>query len=298
MPGIIECVPNFSEGRDLQVVEQIVDEIRNFQGVKLLDYSVDADHNRAVVTFAGEPEKVVEAAFNAARKAAGLIDMSKHKGGHPRMGATDVIPFIPISEVTMEECVRYSRELGRRIGEELGIPVYLYEEAATQPHRKNLSAIRKGEYEGFFEKIKDEAWKPDFGPAEVHPKAGVTAVGARSFLVAYNVELDTGDIEIANAIAKRVRHISGGLRYVKAMGVMLEGKNRVQVSMNMVDFQKSALYTAFELIRIEAGRYGVNVVGSEIVGLVPMEALMDCAAYYLRLKDFSMDQVLEKRIHE
>lgn len=298
MPRIIECVPNFSEGKNLQVVEQIVDEIRKYPEVKLLDYSVDADHNRAVVTFVGEPEKVIDAAFNAAKKAAELIDMSQHEGGHPRMGATDVIPLVPISGVTIEECIKYSTMLGKRISEELGIPVYLYEETATRPERKNLSNIRKGEYEGFFEKINQDEWKPDFGPAEMNPTSGVTAVGARNFLVAYNVELDTSDIEIANAIARKVRHISGGLRHVKAMGVMLEEKNRVQVSMNMVNFQKSALYTVFELIKIEAKRYGVNVVNSEIIGLLPMEALLDCAAYYLRLNDFSMDQVLERRVYE
>lgn len=298
LPRLVECVPNFSEGRDEKVVEQIVDEIRKVSGVKFLDYSTDADHNRCVVTFVGEPEKVVEAAFNAAKKASELIDMTKHKGGHPRMGATDVIPLIPISEVTMEECVEYSKILAKRIGEELGIPVYLYEESATRPDRKNLSKIRKGEYEGFFEKIKEDSWKPDYGPAVMNPRSGVTAVGARNFLVAFNVELDTSDLEIANAIARKVRHISGGLRYVKAMGVMLEEKNRVQVSMNMVNFQKTALYTVFELIKIEARRYGVNVVSSEIVGLVPMKALVDCALYYLQLNDFNTSQILENRIYE
>lgn len=298
MARLIECVPNFSEGRNKDVVEEIVDEIRKVKGVKLLDYSIDRDHNRSVVTFVGEPEAVAEAAFNSAKKAAQLIDMSKHKGGHPRMGATDVVPLVPVSDVTMEECIKLSKVLGKRIGEELSIPVYLYEESASAPERKNLAYIRKGEYEGFFEKIKHEEWRPDFGPETMNIRSGVTAVGARNFLVAFNVELDTNNMEIANAISKRVRHISGGLRYVKAMGVLLEEKNRVQVSMNMVNFEKTALYTVLELIRIEAKRYGVNVVSSEIVGLVPMKALLDCATYYLQLNDFNMEQVLEKRIYE
>jgi len=298
LPRIIECVPNFSEGRNLEVVEQIVDVVRNVPGVKLLDYSADADHNRAVVTFVGPPEEVIDAAFAIVKKASQLIDMSQHKGGHPRMGAADVIPLVPIGGVTMDECVKYSKMLARRMGDELGIPVYLYEEAATSPERKNLSNIRRGEYEGFFEKIKQLEWKPDFGPEEMNPTSGVSAVGARSFLVAFNVELDTSNIQIADAIVIKVRHISGGLRYVKAMGVKLEDKNRVQVSMNIINFQKSTLYTVFELIKIEAKRYGVNVVGSEIIGLVPMEALLDCAMYYLRLNNFNKDQVLERRIYE
>ncbi|MBA1335059.1 MAG: Glutamate formiminotransferase [Firmicutes bacterium] len=298
MARLIQCVPNFSEGINKDIVEEIVEEISKVDGVKLLDYSIDRDHNRSVVTFVGEPEAVVEAAFNCTRKAAELIDMSVHKGGHPRMGATDVIPLVPISEVTMEECIELSKVLGRRIGDELGIPVYLYEESASVQERKNLANIRKGEYEGFFEKMKNKEWLPDFGPSTMNKKSGVTAVGARNFLVAFNVELDTNDMGIANAISRKVRHINGGLRYVKAMGVFLEEKNRVQISMNMVNYEKTSLYTVLELIKIEAKRYGVNVVGSEVVGLVPMQALLECAVYYLQLNGFDMDQVLERRIYE
>ena len=298
MAKLVECVPNFSEGINKDVIEKIVDEVRKVEGVKLLDYSSDTDHNRTVVTFIGDPESVKEAAFNLAKKASELIDMRVHKGGHPRMGATDVVPFIPVSEVTMEECVEIAREVGKRIGEELNIPVYLYESAATRPERVNLADVRKGQYEGFFEKIKDENWKPDFGPCEMNVKSGATAVGARPPLVAFNVNLGTSNFEIADKIAKTVRHIGGGLRYVKAMGVKLEERNIVQVSMNLTNYEKTAIYRAFEMIKMEAQRYGVPVVGSEIVGLVPMKALIDCAEYYLQIENFSMDQILEKRIME
>lgn len=298
MPKLVECIPNFSEGRNKEVVEKIVDEVRRIEGVKLLDYSSDKDHNRSVVTFVGTPEAVKEAAFNACKKAAELIDMRVHKGEHPRVGATDVIPFVPISEVTMQDCVEIAREVGKRIGEELNIPVYLYEEAATSPHRQNLADIRKGQYEGFFEKIKKPEWKPDFGPCEVNEKSGVTVVGARFPLVAFNVNLGTNDVNIANNIAKVVRHIGGGLRYVKAIGVELKERNIVQVSMNLVNYEKTAIYRAFELIKVEAKRYGVPVIGSEIIGLVPLKALMDCAEYYLQIENFSLDQILEKKIFE
>lgn len=298
MSRIVECVPNFSEGRNKQVIELIVDEVRKVDGVKLLDYSPDADHNRTVVTFVGSPDGVKAAAFNLAKKAAELIDMAVHHGGHPRMGATDVVPFIPVSDVTMEECISLAKEVAMRMGDELGIPVYLYEEAASRPERKNLADIRKGQYEGFFEKIKDEEWKPDFGPGEMNSKSGVTAVGARVPLVAFNVNLGTSNIDIANDIAKKVRFIGGGLRFVKAMGVKLEERNIVQVSMNLVNYEKTAVYRAFEMVKMEAKRYGVPVVGSEVIGLVPMRALIDCAEYYLQIENFSIEQVLEKRIVE
>lgn len=298
MAKLVECVPNFSEGKNNDLIEAIVDEVRKVKGAKLLDYSSDEDHNRTVVTFIGNPEAVKEAAFNLAKKAAELIDMSKHQGGHPRMGATDVIPIIPISDVSMEECVHLAREIGQRIGEELNIPIYFYEDAATKPDRKNLADIRKGQYEGFFNKIKDENWKPDFGPQEMNIKSGASAVGARGPLVAFNVNLGTGDIEIANAIARKVRHINGGLRFVKGMGVKLEERNIVQVSMNLVNYEKTAIYTVFEMIRMEAQRYGVAVIGSEVVGLVPMKSLIDCAEYYLQIENFSIEQVIEKRIVE
>lgn len=294
---IIECVPNFSEGIDKDLIEQVVQEVRKVKGVSLLSYSSDKDHNRTVVTFIGGPSEVEEAAVNLVKKAAELIDMTKHHGGHPRMGATDVVPFIPVSNVTMEECVEVARKVGDRIGE-LNIPVYLYEDAATKPDRKNLASVRKGQYEGFFEKIKDPEWAPDFGPAEMNAKAGATAVGARVPLIAYNVNLNTSDLNIATKIAKKVRHIGGGLRYVKAMGVMLEERNITQVSMNLVNFEKTSIYAAVEMVRMEAKRYGVSILGTELIGLLPMKALIDCAEYYLQIEDFSMDQILETRVTE
>ncbi len=298
MAALVECVPNFSEGRNKEVIEAIVDEVRKVKGVKLLDYAPDEDHNRTVVTLIGDPEGVKEATFNLVKKAAELIDMSMHKGGHPRMGATDVVPFIPISDITMEECVEIAKDIGKRIGEELNIPVYLYEDAATADYRKNLADVRKGQYEGFFEKIKLPEWKPDFGPDKMNVKSGATAVSARVPLVAFNVNLGTDNMEIANKIAKIVRFAGGGLRFVKAMGVMLEERNIVQVSMNLVNYERTSMYRAYEMIKMEAARYGVSVVGSEVIGLLPMKALIDCAEYYLQIEDFSIDQVLEKRIVE
>lgn len=298
MAKIVECVPNFSEGRNKEIIEQIVDAVRKTEGAKLLDYSSDADHNRTVVTIVGGPAAVQQAAFALAQKASELIDMTVHQGGHPRMGATDVVPFIPISDVTMDDCVALAQAVGKRIGEELNIPVYLYEDAASRPERRNLSDVRKGQYEGFFEKIKQPDWQPDYGPAAMNAKAGATAVGARFPLVAYNVNLGTSDIEIANKIAKVVRHIGGGLRFVKAMGVMLEDRNIVQVSMNLTNYEKTAIYRAHEMVKMEALRYGVPVVGAEVVGLLPMKALIDCAEYYLQLENFDISQVLEKRVAE
>ena len=295
MKKLMECVPNFSEGRDEAIVEQIIDEVRKIEGITILDYSSDKDHNRTVLTMIGSPEQVREAAINSARKAAELIDMSKHEGAHPRMGATDVIPFTPVSNVTIAECVDVAKEVGAEIGS-WGIPVYLYEDAASTPARKNLADVRKGQYEGFFEKIKGEEWKPDFGPQEMNVKSGATAVGARVPLVAFNINLDTPDVEIASKIAKKIRHIGGGLRYVKAIGLKLEERNQTQVSMNLVNFEKSAVYQAFEMVKMEARRYGVNVVGSEVIGTVPMKSLLDVAEYYLQIENFSIDQILEKRL--
>ena len=228
MARLVQCVPNFSEGRNKEVVEKIVDEIRKVEGVKLLDYSMDKDHNRSVVTFVGEPEKVILAAFNATKVAAELIDMSKHTGGHPRMGATDVIPLIRISDVTVEECIEYSKQLGKRIGEELNIPVFLYEQSATAKHRENLADIRRGQYEGMKEKLKEEEWKPDYGPAELNVKAGVTAVGTRPPLIAFNVNLGTDNVEIAKKIAKVVRARTGGFTYCKAIGLEIKERGIVQ----------------------------------------------------------------------
>lgn len=298
MARVVQCVPNFSEGRDKAIIEKIVEEIRIVEDVKLLDYSMDKDHNRSVVTFIGEPEKVIEAAFNACKKASELIDMSTHTGEHPRMGATDVIPLIPISEITMEECVELSKTLAKRVGEELGISVYLYENSAKTLERQNLAKVRRGQYEGMKEKLKEEEWTPDFGPTDLNEKAGVTAIGARMPLVAFNVNLDTNDLSIANKIAKAVRASGGGFMYCKGIGIEMKERNIVQVSMNMVDYTKTPLYRAFDFIEREANRYGVNVIGSEIIGLLPMAAMIDVADYYLKVENFDQDQILEKRMME
>jgi len=294
----MECVPNFSEGRDLGKIEKIIEPFRARQGVKLLDYSNDEDHNRLVVTVVGEPEALKAALLEAVGQAVALIDLNRHSGQHPRMGAVDVIPFIPIKGCTMDEAIALSKEVGEQIATLYQVPVFLYEKSATAPHRENLAAVRKGEFEGMAEKIKLAEWQPGFGPAERHPTAGTVAVGARMPLVAYNVNLGTADLNIASDIARKIRFIGGGLRYCKAMGVELKERGIVQVSINMTDYTRTALYRAFELVKIEARRYGVAVVGSEIIGLVPMEALIDTASFYLGLENFSMNQVLEARIME
>lgn len=298
MNRIMECVPNFSEGRDLQKIDKIVAPFRARAGVKLLDYSNDEDHNRLVVTVVGEPEPLRDAVLEAIGVAVGLIDLNHHQGQHPRMGAVDVVPFIPIRGMTMDDAIALSREVGEEVARRYGLPVFLYEKSATAPHRENLAAIRKGEFEGMAEKIHQPEWKPDFGPAERHPTAGTVAIGARMPLVAYNINLSTPSLEIAHDIAKKIRFIGGGLRYCKAMGVELKDRGITQVSINMTDYTRTALYRAFELVRIEARRYGVSIVGSEIIGLVPMEALIDTASYYLGLENFSLRQVLEARIME
>lgn len=295
---IIECVPNFSEGRNKEVIEKIVQPFREAQGVKLLDYSADQSHNRVVVTAIGLPEAVKEAVIEAVGVAVKQIDLAKHHGEHPRMGAADVVPFIPIRNVSMDEAVAVAKDAGRQMAERYGLPVYLYEKAASRPERENLANIRKGEFEGFREKIALPEWQPDFGYASLHPTAGATAVGARAPLIAFNVNLGTGNLEIADKIAKCVRHISGGLRYTKAIGVTLEDRGIVQVSMNMTDYTKTSLYQAFEMIKFEAKRYGVAVIGSEIIGLTPQDALIDTAAYYLGLENFTSHQILENRLME
>ncbi len=295
MRKLMECVPNFSEGRDERIVEQIIDEARKIEGITILDYSSDKDHNRTVLTMIGSPEQVQEAAINTAKKAAELIDMSKHEGAHPRMGATDVIPFTPVSNVTIADCVEVAKAVGAELGS-WGVPVYLYEDAASTPARKNLADVRKGQYEGFFDKIKGEDWVPDFGPQEMNAKSGATAVGARVPLVAFNINLDTPNVEIADKIAKKIRHLGGGLRFVKAIGLKLEDRNQTQVSMNLVNYEKSAVYQAFEMVKMEARRYGVGVVGTEVIGTVPMKALLDVAEYYLQVENFSIEQILEKRL--
>lgn len=296
MNKIMECVPNFSEGRDLQKIDKIVAPFRGKQGVKLLDYSNNEDHNRLVVTVVGEPEPLRDAVLEAIGVAVELIDLNHHQGQHPRMGAVDVVPFIPIRNVTMEEAVALSKEVGKEVAKRYNLPVFLYEKSASAPHRENLAAVRKGEFEGMAEKIKQPEWHPDFGLAERHPTAGTVAIGARMPLVAYNINLNTPSLEIAHDIAKKIRFIGGGLRYCKAMGVELKDRGITQVSINMTDYTRTALYRAFELVRVEARRYGVSIVGSEIIGLVPMEALIDTASYYLGLENFSMEQVLEARM--
>lgn len=298
MARVVECVPNFSEGRRKEVIEAIVEPFRVTPGVTLLDYAPDADHNRTVVTAAGDPENVLAAVFEAIRTAASLIDMEAHTGEHPRMGATDVVPFVPIREITMTECVDLARRLGSRVGEELGIPVFLYEAAATRPERTNLADIRRGQYEGWKTKINDPDWKPDFGPSALHPSAGATVVGARMPLVAFNVNLGTSDMRIANSIARAVRHIGGGLRFVKALGIEMQDRGIVQVSMNLTNYTKTPIYRVMEMIRAEARRYGVPIISSEIIGLTPAESLFDVAAYYLQLEGFSSSNVLENRMTE
>jgi len=298
MARLVECVPNFSEGRNLEVIQKIVAPFIATEGVKLLDYSPDKDHNRVVVTVMGEPESVKKAMVEAAGIAIANIDMTKHSGEHPRMGAIDVVPFIPIQNFTMDEAVALAKETAQEISEKYALPIFLYEKAAATPARENLANIRKGEFEAMKEKLQQPEWKPDFGPAAVHPTAGATVVGARMPLVAFNINLGTNNIEIANKIAKCIRHISGGLRFVKAMGVDLKEKGIVQVSINMTDFTKTSLYRAFEMVKFEAQRYGVPIVGSEIIGLTPMEALVDTAVYYLQIEDFNIKQVIEYRMLE
>jgi glutamate formiminotransferase len=295
---LVECVPNVSEGRDREAIAAMAEAIRSVPNVFLLDVQSDPDHHRSVFTFVGEPEAVAEAVFRLFEAALPRIDLRRHRGEHPRMGAVDVVPFVPVRGVTMADCVELAKKVGEEIWRRFRVPVYLYGEAATRPERADLSEIRKGEFEGFFEKIKDPKWHPDFGEPEVHPTAGVTAVGAREFLIAFNVNLGTSDLRVAKEIAKAVRFSSGGLRYVKALGMELKERGIVQVSMNLTNFRKTPLPRVLELVRREAARFGVPVVGTEIVGLIPEEALVQVAEYYLQLEKFSLGQVLERRIEE
>ncbi len=294
MAKIIECVPNISEGRNTEIIEKIVDQVRNTPGCTLLDYSSDASHNRTVITFMGSPEGVENAAVSLAKKAAELIDMTKHQGEHPRMGAVDVIPFIPIKEATVEECVAVSKKVGERVAKEADMPVFLYEQSASAAHRENLAAVRKGQFEGMAEKVKDPQWCPDFGGARINPTAGVVAIGARPPLVAFNINLSTHDVDIAMAISKTIRRISGGFDCVKAMGIYIEERNMAQVSINMTDYTRTPLYRVVEMVKAEAKRWGVHVIGTEIVGLTPMNALIDSAEYYLQIEKFDKSkQVIE-----
>ena len=299
MVKIVECVPNFSEGRRLDVIEALAEVIKKVEGARLLDYEHDKDHNRSVFTFVGDPEAVKFAAYSACAKAAELIDMNQHQGEHPRIGATDVIPFIPISDMTMDDCVKLARELAADIANNLSIPTYLYEHAATKEEHRNLATVRKGQFEGLKEAIlTDPARKPDFGPSELHKSAGATAIGARMPLVAYNVNLVTNDIKVAKSIAKAVRFSSGGLKYVKALGLEIKERGIVQVSMNLTNYEKTPIFRVFDMIKMETERYGVEILGSEVVGLIPMNALLDSAEHYLRIEEFSKSQVLENRLWE
>src|SRR6201987_1465600 len=292
MKRLVECVPNFSEGRDTAKIDAIIAAMREVPGVFLLDRESDADHNRSVVTLAGEPEAVAEAALRGVGKAAELIDLTKHPGAHPRMGAADVVPFVPIEGVTIEDCVAMARHVGEEIWKRYQIPVYLYEAAATTPERQNLEKIRPGQFEGIREEIAiNPARKPDFGDPRVHPTAGATVVGARKFLIAYNVFLNTPDVEIAKKIAKAVRFSSGGLRYVKGAGFLVRGL--AQVSMNLTDFEQTPVHRVFEIVKREAARYGVMPVSSEIVGLIPKKALEDAAEGFLQVENFDSSLIRE-----
>ncbi len=295
MPNpLVECIPNYSEARRPEVIDQIKKAIESVEGVYVLDQHSDQDHNRTVITFIGSPEAVVDAAYKSIELASKLINLDQHTGAHPRLGATDVVPFVPISDVTMLDCVELARKLGERVGSELNIPVYLYEEAATTPARKNLEDIRRGEYEGLKAEIEtSETRKPDFGPSKLGT-AGATVIGARNPLIAFNVYLSTDDVRIAQNIARAVRHSSGGMRYVKAMGILVEGK--AQVSMNLTNFAKSPVARVVEMIRREAEHHGVSIARSELVGLIPQQALVDAATWYLQLDGFSPDQILEQRL--
>jgi len=294
---LIECVPNISEGRRREVAESIAYSADG-PGRRMIDLSMDPDHNRSVITIVGQPKGLLEGVLALAKKASELIDLNVHHGEHPRMGAVDVIPFIPVRGVTMADCIALSRRVGERIAVDLKIPVYLYEESATSEPRRNLAAIRKGEFEGFAEKITRPEWRPDFGEAKIHPTAGVVAVGAREFLIAYNIDLATSDLSVAKEIARAVRFSSGGLRYVKALGFSLAERGIVQVSMNLTNFKKTPILPVFELVKREAERRGVMVVGSEIVGTVPRQALYDVAQMALRVSGFSDDLILEERIED
>jgi glutamate formiminotransferase len=293
---VIECVPNVSEGRRPEVVAAMADAIRAVPGVRLLDHSSDASHNRSVFTLAGDAAGVERAVLALVERAAADVDLRTHRGEHPRMGAVDVIPFIPIEGVTMAECVALARTVGSAIAERFQIPVYLYEEASSTPLRKNLEDIRRGEFEGLAAKMATSGWTPDFGPAAPHPSAGATVVGARMPLVAYNINLATDRLDVAKKIAAAIRHSSGGYRFVKAMGIKLEERGIVQVSMNLTNYEKTPVFRVFETVKREAERYGVSILESEIVGLVPAAALNAAAEFYLQIDGFKPDQVLENKL--
>lgn len=298
MQQLVECIPNFSEGRRQEVIDQVANAVRQVEDVRLLDVSSNPDHNRTVLTFVGPPERVAEAAFAATAEAVKLINMEEQTGEHPRIGAMDVVPFVPLSGTTMQDAIALANEVGKRIANELQVPVYLYSAAATAPARKRLPDVRQGQYEGLKESISTPERRPDYGEPKMHPTAGATAVGARPPLIAFNVNLGTTDLKIAKNIAKGLRESSGGLMNVQAMGVDLAAQGMVQVSMNLLDYTRTPIHRAYELVRLEAERYGVAVVGSEIIGLVPLDAILGAADFYLRLTDFNRSQVLEARLLE
>ena len=298
MKPIVECVPNFSEGRDADSVRAIADSVRAVPGVKVLDLTSDADHNRSVLTFVGDPAACRDGVLALFAAALPRIDLTKHRGQHPRLGAIDVVPFIPIRDFDTASAVALARETAAAVAERFSVPVFLYEDAASSEERRNLSNIRKGEFEGLAEKMQRPEWKPDFGPGAPHPTAGAAVIGARMPLIAYNINLGTPDVSIADRIAKTIRHIGGGFRYCKAMGVELKDRGLAQVSINMTNYKKTPLFRVFECVKSEAARYGVNVVGSEIVGLTPAEALYEAAEFYLRIEKFTPDLVLETKLME
>jgi len=297
MSRLVECVPNFSEGRRREVVDRIVEALTGVPGVTFLDREMDPDHNRSVITFAGDPDAVVEAAFRAIARASEVIDLNHHAGQHPRMGATDVVPFVPVEGMTLDDCAELARRLGKRVGEELRIPVFLYEAAATRPERKNLGDVRRGEFEGLRELIgRDPARQPDFGPGKIHSTAGATAIGARRFLVAFNANLDTPDVRVAKAIAAAIREQGGGLQNVRALGFSIENGRTAQVSMNLVNVEATPIHRVLALVRDEAARHGARIRGCEVVGLVPEAAMLATAEHTLQLEGFQRDQVLELRL--
>jgi glutamate formiminotransferase len=293
---IIECVPNISEGRRTTVVEEIIEALRRVPGVRLLDWSSDTSHNRSVITLAGDAVGLTAAVLVLFEKAIAAIDLRTHTGEHPRMGAVDVVPFVPIEGVTMEDCIALAKVTARAVAERFNVPVYLYEEASSHPLRKNLEDIRRGEFEGLAAKMTSDGWTPDFGPSMPHPTAGASVIGARMPLIAYNINLNTDRLDVAKKIAAAVRFSSGGFRYVKAMGVTLAERNIVQVSMNLTNYEKTPILRVFEAVQREAAKHGVNVLESEIVGLVPAAALLDVAISTLQLTQFRRDQVLETRL--
>ena len=297
MTPTLMCVPNISEGRNLATVEAVVDEIRRVRGVKLLDYSSDEHHNRSVLTFLGQPDAVLRAAQAMAAKALELIDMRRHTGSHPRLGAVDVAPFVPVRDLETKDAVDIARRFGRFVGR-LGVPVYYYEDAATRPERCNLADIRKGEYEGLPQKLADPAWQPDEGPAVFNAMSGAVVTGARFPLIAFNVNLRTTDLSIAQGIARAIRHINGGYRFVRAIGLALEDRGMVQVSTNLTNHSKTPIHRVLETIRDEAARYGVNIANTEIVGPVPLAALEELVHHYLQAHEFSMNQVIETALIE